>query len=169
MSIFDDIAKLGKSAISTVFPPAKFAFDIIDKLAGKTGKTTEELEGLVPEIQAMVVQRDTARDQAIEESYQVETKAKAEVMVATLKQDDNYTKRARPTVVYGGLVLVLLNHVVLPWVAFFVGLENPNIQIPGIFWGSWGGICGTFAIGRTMEKRGKPDNIANKALSAIGL
>ena len=169
MSIFDDIAKLGKSAISTVFPPAKFAFDIIDKLAGKTGKTTEELEGLVPEIQAMVVQRDTDRDQAIEESYQVETKAKAEVMVATLKQDDNYTKRARPTVVYGGLVVLAVNHVVLPWIAFFAGMENPNIQIPGVFWTGWAGIVATFSIGRTMEKRGTPDNVANNALYMIGL
>ena len=118
MSIVDKI----RDVVGTVFPPAGIAMDIIGMIAGKTGKSKEELADLEPQIAALVVQRDTARDAAIEESYQVETRAKAEVMVATLKQDDNYTKRARPTVVYGGLVLVLLNHVVLPWIAAFVGM-----------------------------------------------
>lgn len=79
-------------------------------------------------------------------------KAKADIMVAELQQTDNYTKRARPTVIYGGLVILAINHVILPWVTFFQGMVLPAIVLPDAFWIAWGGICGVYAFGRTKEK-----------------
>jgi hypothetical protein len=75
-----------------------------------------------------------------------------------LNQGDLFTKRARPTVVYFGLVVILLNHVLNPWLAYFVTIfmekapALPNIQLPGEFWVAWGGICSVWCIGRSAEK-----------------
>ena len=85
-------------------------------------------------------------------------KAKRDIMVAELKQDDKYTKRARPTVVYGGLLILFINHVLLPWVswAFIIfkdmEISIPLITLPDAFWIAWGGVCGVYAFGRTKEK-----------------
>ncbi len=95
-----------------------------------------------------------ARDSELEQTIRSEMDAKARVLEAELKQDDNFTKRARPTVVYAGLVLVTVNNVILPWVSHFTGDAPPSIEIPGVFWTAWAGICATWVIGRTAEKRG---------------
>lgn len=81
--------------------------------------------------------------------------AKRDVMVEELKQDDKYTKRARPTVVYAGLVILFINHVLLPWITFFTGSTLPNINLPAEFWLAWGGVCGVYAFSRSTEKRGR--------------
>jgi len=90
-------------------------------------------------------------------------KTKGSVLIAELQQGDAYTKRARPTVVYGGLLILAVNHIILPWIAFFAGMEIPKIEIPAVFWGGWSGIVMTWSIGRSFEKRG----VQNKAVSAI--
>ena len=82
--------------------------------------------------------------------------AKRDIMVEELKQDHNYTKRARPTVVYAGLLILFINHVLLPWVAYFwPGMDVPIINLPSEFWLAWGGVCGVYALGRSKEKSGK--------------
>jgi len=78
--------------------------------------------------------------------------AKKDVMVAELQQGDNYTKRARPTVVYAGLVALFLNHILLPWVTFFTGKVLPTIELPTEFWFAWGGVVGVYAFTRGQEK-----------------
>lgn len=87
--------------------------------------------------------------------------AKRDIMVEELKQDDNYTKRARPTVVYAGLLILFINHVLLPWVSWaFITFKSmeisiPIINLPDAFWIAWGGVCGIYAFGRSKEKIGR--------------
>lgn len=78
--------------------------------------------------------------------------SKKEVMIAELKQDDKYTKRARPTVLYSGLAIMFINNVLLPWISYFLGRSIPQINLPGEFWLAWGGVAGVYAFGRTQEK-----------------
>jgi len=94
--------------------------------------------------------------QLVEESVQKEIEAKQAIMVAELNQEDKYTKRARPTIVYVGLAGMLVNYVALPWLAYFTKgrAELPPIAIPDYFWGIWGGVCSLYVIGRTAEKTG---------------
>lgn len=95
----------------------------------------------------------------LQESLQTELKAKERVLVAELNQGDSYTKRARPTVVYSGLLFILFNYVIAP-------LLLPNqqpLQLPVEFWAAWGGIVSTWSIGRSFEKRG----VVNKATSVV--
>ncbi len=48
------------------------------------------------------------RDSEIEQTSRAELGAKEHFLVAELAQGDNYTKRARPTVVYAGLIPTLM-------------------------------------------------------------
>lgn len=94
-------------------------------------------------------------------------KASRDIMVAELEQGDNYTKRARPTIIYIGLAAVVFNYVFLPfvnrimeWVTLLgdkslekFGSLTP-IDLPADFWYVWGGVCSIYALGRSAEKRG---------------
>lgn len=80
--------------------------------------------------------------------------AQKSVMTAELSQGDNYTKRARPTVVYAGLAFIALVHVVFPMIAWFTSQEMPELTLPPEFWWAWTGVCSAWVIGRSAEKRG---------------
>lgn len=95
------------------------------------------------------------QESEIEQTIRQQLQAKERVLVAELKQDDAYTKRARPTVIYAGLVFVALNYVLLPLVS------SAQLTLPPEFWYGWSGIVGTYAIGRSMEKRGARSKLIN--------
>ena len=83
---------------------------------------------------------------------QFEITATQNIITEELRQDDKYTKRARPTMVYAGLVAMFLNHIVLPWVSHFTGNQLPEITLPSEFWLAWGGVTGVYAFQRSIEK-----------------
>ena len=92
--------------------------------------------------------------------------AKKSVLVAELQQGDSFTKRARPTVIYAGLGFIALVHVLLPMIAWVVLIatgkpltDMPDISLPGQFWMAWGGICTTWVIGRSVERRGMQNKL----------
>lgn len=103
-------------------------------------------------IQQLLTARDNTLDQA-----------RRDVIVAELNQGDNYTKRARPTIVYGGLVFIGLVHVVFPMVAAFTNITTPDLALPPEFWWTWGGVTGVYSLGRSAEKRG----VKNKLVGAV--
>ncbi len=92
---------------------------------------------------------------AIEETHRKEMDAKQNVLIAELQQGDNFTKRARPMVVYAGLAAIIWNYSIAPlWMA------DP-MPLPIEFYAAWGGICTTWVIGRTAERRGATNKIVN--------
>ena len=103
------------------------------------------------------------RDSEIEESIRVRLGAKERVLVAELKQGDNYTKRARPSVVYAGLGFIFINYCLVPLMQSFTGSTIKPFELPTEFCVAWGCIVSTWVIGRTAEKRG----VRNKAVSLI--
>ena len=140
--------------------------DIITKALGPVLGMVDDLHTSGEEklaVKAQMMETQVALAIELEKASAVEAEAKKAVLVAELQQGDAYTKRARPTVVYAGLVLALVNHVVLPWVSHFVGSAPPPIELPVMFWTAWGGICGTWVISRTMERRG----VQNQMISTI--
>ena len=56
------------------------------------------------ELQSMILKRENE----IDETLRTEMEAQKEALVAELTQGDVYTKRARPTVVYAGLAIILI-------------------------------------------------------------
>jgi hypothetical protein len=131
------VADAAKTIVNKFFP---------DKM-GDADRAKMELE-----LQSLLSARDTAV-----------LDAQKSVMVAELNQGDAYTKRARPTIIYGGLVFIFLVHVFCPMVAMFTGKAVPGLILPDQFWWAWGSMCSIYAIGRTAEKNG----INNKAVGMI--
>jgi hypothetical protein len=80
--------------------------------------------------------------------------AQRDIMVAEMQQLDNYTKRARPTIVYAGLFFIFMVHVAFPLLTWYTKQVLPTLALPEEFWWTWGGVCGVWIIGRTMEKKG---------------
>lgn len=128
-------------------------------------ETPDEKAAFKLEVETLLQKRDAE----IEKTLRTRLKAKERILVAELNQGDNYTKRARPTVVYAGLLFIAINYVIFPLVARLAsayGLvvdASPLADLPTEFWVAWGGICATWSIGRSMEKRG----IQNKTTKAI--
>lgn len=94
------------------------------------------------------------RDSQVEQTLRAEIQSRERVLVAELQQGDNYTKRARPTVVYFGLVLIFLNYTLFPIVALRSGMDPIALELPAGFWAGWSGIVSSWVIGRSMERRG---------------
>ena len=84
------------------------------------------------------------------------------IIVSEMQQADNYTKRARPTLVYAGLFFIFLVHVLFPIAAFFTNKPMPSsLSLPAEFWWAWSGVCGVWVIGRSAEKRGAAGKLIN--------
>ena len=89
---------------------AKELFGGVDKLIGRFKASPEEKQAFKLEFEKLVQQRDSE----IEDTIRAELGAKERVLVAELQQGDNYTKRARPTVVYAGLGFIFINYCLVP-------------------------------------------------------
>lgn len=149
--------------------------DQVGKVVDEFHLSAEEKQQLNIRLQELVLKRE----ELLETSAQAEMSAKERVLVAELNQGDNYTKRARPTVVYAGLLLILLNYTVIPGIALLAGKTGNDCQIvtveskpvqncepkflvlPEEFWWAWAGIVGTWSIGRTAEKMGRGNKLTS--------
>lgn len=116
--------------------------------AGHLGKKELQLE-----LEKILHERDMAN---IEQATAI-IGAKERVMVAELKQDDAFTKRARPSIVYVGLIAAVID-----------AIGTIDFSMPADFWYVWGGVCGVYAIGRSAEKRGN-GNAVTRAITGSRL
>ena len=156
MSFLSDAISKGTSSL----------IDSLSDAARKFITTDKDREQF--ELQAQeIVQKNNAET---EKTIRAELSAKERVLQAELNQGDTYTKRARPTVIYGGLAFIFINYVLFPILGRVVsmfGIEgidtSPLPNLPTEFWYAWGGICGTWVIGRSLERRG----IHNRAVEIV--
>ena len=152
MSIFDKILNVA----SSVFPPAKIAKDIIGAIKGN--KDRDPLEALEPAIQQLIINRDADRDKYAAETMQVELESRAKIIEAEMAQGDKFTKRARPGLVYAGLLMFFLEFIVRA-VLIIRGLDMPEGTIvPGPFIVGWSGAVSVWMVGRSAEKITKIKN-----------
>lgn len=105
----------------------------------------------------------TTRMSKVEDSLMTELGAKERIIVAELQQGDKFTKRARPSVVYFGLVMIFVNYCIMPTIQYWQDLPITRFDLPSEFWYTWGAVVSTWSVGRTMEKKG----IKNKFTSLI--
>jgi hypothetical protein len=94
------------------------------------------------------------KDVELEKTLRSELETKQKIMVTELSQGDNYTKRARPTIVYSGLAFIFINYCLVPIVQSIAGAHIDPLKLPVEFWVAWGGVVGVYGIGRSIEKRG---------------
>jgi hypothetical protein len=151
------IAKFFSGGLSTVV-------DSIGSVADRFIESPDEKSAFKLEVESLLQKRDSE----IEQTIRAELGAKERVLVAELQQGDNFTKRARPTVVYAGLVFIGINYVLFPIAGRLMqlfGVEGvtaePLADLPTEFWVAWGGICATWSIGRSAEKRGSRSGLVS--------
>ncbi len=101
------------------------------------------------------------RDSEVEQTIRAELQAKERVLVAELQQDDKFTKRARPAIVWAGLLFIAWNYCVIPSLMTLFDKAIQPFALPVEFWAAWGGICTTWVIGRSAEKRGSRSKVTN--------
>ncbi len=118
--------------------------------------STEEKEKLKLESQSLLMTYKTIMEKVLTD----ELNARERVLVAELKQEDKYTKRARPTVVYAGLILIGINYCLVPIISKIIGADIIPIELPSEFWLGWSGIVTSWSIGRTFEKRGSSNKFS---------
>jgi len=121
---------------------ADFATGIMDRFWPKQMTEAEKAmaqAGLI----AALEQRELTRDGL-----------RSEILKAELSQGDEYTKRARPTVIYAGLAFIGLVHVLFPMFTFWSRQTVPALSLPPEFWWAWGGVVSTWMIGRSAERMG---------------
>ena len=151
----------------------KFAGGLLDRIWPKSA-TMEEKVAAITQIAPLIEDRD---DTIVGHQK--------DIIVAEMQQGDNYTKRARPTVVYAGLVFMAVVYVIIPSIikvilAISIATKAPGelattkaviaelagltrLELPQEFWWAWSSVVGIWAIGRTAEKRG----MANKLVQMI--
>lgn len=138
-----------------------FAGGLLDRFFPKKMDETERM-AMQAQLSQAIDQRDVDRDAQ-----------KRDIIVAEMGQADAYTKRARPSVVYMGLVFIGLVHVVFPMIFYFAGLFKtsmptlPDLTLPQEFWWAWTGVCSVWMIGRSAEKTAQVKGAAGKVLSMI--
>lgn len=138
MSLLDILAGPVKGlleGVSKIFDEAKFS-----------GEEKAEAKQKLAELELQFTTQ-------FENTLRRELEAKEQIIVAELRQDDKFTKRARPMVVYVGLGAFLFNYVLVPNLALLFGTPLTPVEFPPEFWYGWSGIVATWAVGRTVEKR----------------
>lgn len=104
------------------------------------------------------------RDSEIEQTIRAEVEASQAIMVAEMQQGDAYTKRARPTLVYFGLVVTFWNYCLMPGIGYAFGKTLPIVALPDAFWAAWGTTVSIWSIGRSAERRGVGGPIVGKII-----
>ena len=126
---------------------ATFAKTIVERIWPPKMSEEEKAKATL-QLQEILQERETAL-----------LEAQKSIIVTELQQGDNYTKRARPTIVYSGLAFIFLVHVFLPVVAFLTNKPVPQLTLPSEFWWAWSGVCGVWILGRTAEKVKGPSKL----------
>ena len=138
--------------ISTIAGTIKSAFGLVDDLH----TSQEEKEGFKIKLQELFNQHE--RD--IMANYQKEMASVKDIIVAELGQDDKYTKRARPTVLYLFIIIVSLNYCIFPFVNHFLSEKTlPIISLPAEAWQMFQLIFGVYAVGHSFEKMSGTDPV----------
>jgi len=138
---------------------------VVDSLSGAIDNftlTKQEKQEFKLQMQERLVQLDMEA----EESYRAELDARTEIIKAEMAQGDLFTKRARPSIVYGGLLFIFIVYVLVPVLAFLFGrdlAELSSLELPEQFWWAWGTVVGVYGVGRSAEKMGVSNRVTNLA------
>lgn len=137
--------------------------DVVDSVGNIIDRFTLSKEEKM-EFKLEMQNRLMKMENELEETYRTELQTRSDIIKAEMAQGDNYTKRARPSIVYSGLLFVFFVYVLIPVIAYISGTpaENmPQIELPAEFWWAWGTVVGVYGIGRSAEKMGITNKVTN--------
>lgn len=131
----------------------------VGNIADKFHLSGEEKNQFKIEMETLLQQRDSE----VETTIRTELEAKTRVIEAEMSQGDNYTKRARPSVVYAGLFLIFFNYGIIPAISKLSGDATiTQFPLPAAFWAAWGSVVSIWSVGRSVEKRGVRSGLLDK-------
>ena len=140
-----------------------------DLIGGLFGKVLEQGAAIADEFTLSKEEREEFRQkdeerllklqEAVETTVQARYAAVAGIIRAEMEHGDNFTKRARPSLVYSGLGMFIVQMLGSPWVEF---------QIPEQFIFTWGGVCGVWVLGRSAERVKSEGAVGKLASLATG-
>lgn len=110
-------------------------------------------------LEQVISERLSAIERSVQARYEMVTK----LIQAEMASGDNYTKRARPTLVYFGMLMIFVNYVLVPIIQTVTDSPVAAFDLPTEFWVAWGGTVGIWSAGRSMERLGQ----RNKVTQAI--
>ncbi|MCV2883319.1 holin family protein [Aestuariibacter sp. AA17] len=146
MGLLTDIFSTGTSSL----------ISSVAKVADQFITTDEERNAFKVQMAALIQKRESE----IEQTLRSEQRAKQAILSAELNQDDKFTKRARPMLVYFGLLMIATNYMVFPILSRFLDVSStPLPSLPMEFWAGWSGIVATWCIGRSAEKIGATNKV----------
>jgi hypothetical protein len=138
---------------------------IIDSVGGIIDRFTlskEEKREFKLEMHSQLMQME----KELEESYRTQIESRADIIKSEMAQGDRFTKRARPAIIYGGLIFIFIVYVLVPVIAYLSGASSddmPQIKLPDEFWWAWGTVVSVYGAGRSVEKMG----VTNRATQLI--
>ncbi len=161
------------SFLSTVFGGgAKGIIEGIGGIADRFIQTADEKAQFALEVEKVI----TERMKYIEESARTTVESRMQVIIAELQHGDEYVKHTRPMIARWGLYTIIYNYAGVPtlsgivkfllvlitgfsndpqlWADLVTKINIEPFQLPLAFWGAWGGIVGTYSVGRSFEKFG---------------
>jgi hypothetical protein len=130
--------------------------NIIESLGGVIDQfslSKEEKQRFQLELQSLLMQKE----KELEESFRAELETRADIIKTEMAQGDAFTKRARPSIIYGGLLFIFIVHVLVPVIALISGTPAdalPRLSLPEEFWWAWGTVVGVYGVSRSAEKMG---------------
>lgn len=98
-----------------------------------------------------VLQREKSE---IETTIRTELKSKSDFMIAEVRQGDKFTKRARPSVIYTALFVMLFNYCLMPFLAFVTKEVWSSIILPSEFWDTVTVVISVYSVSRSFDKIG---------------
>ena len=129
----------------------------IADIADKFIETPDEKREFREKLQEFAQKKDSELQQTIRQ----ELESKEKIIIAEMAQGDNYTKRARPTLIYAGMLIIFFNYCLIPAIQSIFGTSPSPFAIPDEFWLVWGGAVSVYSIGRSAEKRGMKNSLTN--------
>ena len=138
------------------------AVESVSSVVDKFTLSKEEKLQFKAEMQSRLMQIESQ----LEETYQKELETRSDIIKSEMAQGDKFTKRARPSIIYTGLLFIFIVHVVVPVFALISGNPIPEaeqIKLPAEFWWAWGTVVSVYGAGRSAEKMGITNKITQLA------
>ena len=161
MGIFDDIGKtiggIFSGSVGDVINTVGNVFKAIKGEGPEDPKLTAAEMQINLELQKMQNEMQIKLTDAITSDLANQR----DLMKAELNSEDPYVRRARPSIIWIGLIIFLINYALLPFITTLAQMLGGSfaftpVILPDQFWYAWGLYTGGYAYLRTKEKQGEP-------------
>jgi len=129
----------------------------VDQVIDNVTTTQEEkmkLDIAKEQLRFEILQVTSLMEQKAAELVQKDLEGVRQQAMVELRSEDPFVRRARPAIIWTGVAVFVVNYIVMPAAGFVLSKTVTPVQLPDMFWYTWGTITGGYAFLRTLEKTG---------------